>query len=565
VADPFDLTELLGEFREEAASQLDRLDAALIDLERDGDVEDDTADALLRALHTLKGNAGMLGLAPVRDLVHRLEAVFKTPPSRWEQSHLDRLFEAAQRLRAAVERAGGAEQDDAFARLADVHVAADVPSAPSAGATRPQRSRGSGPARADADTDADEEPASPAASRPAARSDSADRIRVPFGRLDELLNQAGELGALALAFDAFLRDNKPLLRRHGLWAALTMHGERLGRLGYELRERVMDIRLVPVSTAFSRFPRVARDLARDQGKRVEVELEGESTELDKSTVDALADPLLHLVRNAIDHGLETPEQREAAGKPPAGRLRLSAEQQGERVRVIVEDDGRGLDREAILRRARERGLVDAADDVEPARLIFRQGFSTRENESLVSGRGVGLDVVRRQVQELRGDVRVEDVAGGGTRFVLELPLTVAVTSAVLFESAGEVLALPAAAVEETIRADGVEPLGRSEVVHYRGESVPVARPERLFGWDGQGGAAAGADYALVVHRGGRRIAVAAQRLVDQRDLMVKRLPPFLGPTRGVTGVTITPDGRAVLLLDPEALLDLGLRVQRQRG
>lgn len=551
VGDSFDVSQLLGEFREEAAGQLDVLDEALFEAERTGALDEATAEGVQRALHTLKGNAGMLGLRAVRDAVHGLESIFRDPPEQWTRSRVDRLLDEAGRLRRAIEAAGTDAQAAAFAALEETDRESD-------GAVE------------DAGRDTEEAPATPKQPQPggeaepaARRADGAtERVRIPFRRLDELLNQSGRLAGLSLALDDLLRQHRSELRRVGIWHEVEDYSERLGRLVHEMRRSVMDLRLVPISTSFSRYPRVARDLAREQGKRVRVELQGERTELDKSTVDQVAEPLLHLVRNAIDHGIEAPEEREARGKPPEGRLLLAASQVGERVRIVVEDDGRGLDMEAIVQRARARGVIGPDEEPgSPVRLIFRPGFSTAERESTVSGRGVGLDVVRRQVQALRGEVRVEQPESGGTRFVLNLPLTVAVTSAVLFEESGELLALPAAVVETTIRADAIERVGAADVIRRNGETIPVARPGRLFGWE-RGRGAGTARFAMVVRRAGGPLAITADRMLDQREVLVKHLPPFLGRPSGVTGVTVTAAGRAVFLLDPDALLDLSVETQR---
>lgn len=567
----FDVSELLGEFRDEASVQLDVLDEALLSVERTGELDESEVEEVRRALHTLKGNAGMLGLVPVRDAVHGLEEVFKRLPSEWGRGQVDRLFEMAARLRDAIKAAGTDAQAEAFGALGGVALSVEP------GGVGPTQEAGTGAAGAAGG----EEEGSGGARDVGARGTSQERIRIPFRRLDELLNQSSQLAGVSLVFDDLLRRNRATLKGVGLWDDLSRHRERLGRLVYEMRRGVMDLRLVPISVAFSRFPRVARDLATDSGKRVEVVLRGERTELDKSTVDQLSEPLLHLVRNAIDHGIEAPEEREAKGKPPAGRLVLSARQEGERIRIEVEDDGRGLDMDAIVRKARERGVIGPDEDPgRPVRLIFRPGFSTAARESTVSGRGVGLDVVRRQVQAMRGEVRVEDGADGGTRFVLDLPLTVAVTSAVLFEESGQILALPASAVETTLRPGRLERLGRAEVVRHEGGTVPVARPGRLFGWNGDGDAATrtaddapgvekgtapvpyGGLVALIVRRAGGVVAVVADRVVDQREVLVKHLPPFLGRPPGVTGVTVTATGRAVFLLDPDALLELSAETQR---
>jgi two-component system chemotaxis sensor kinase CheA len=312
---------------------------------------------------------------------------------------------------------------------------------------------------------------------------------------------------------------------------------------------------------FSRFPPLAAELARDRGKRVRVELHGEGTELDKATADALLDPLLHLVRNAVDHGVETPDERRALGKPETATLRLSAAQEGDRVRIEVEDDGRGLDRPAIERRARALGLVadgESLDEEEVDELLFRPGFRTRTEADEVSGRGVGLDVVRDAVQRLRGHVRVEDGEEGGTRFVLLVPLTVALVPVLFFQAAGETFAIPALDVEETVRAGTPGRVGPAETVAVRDEAVPLLRLDRVFGW----APAPDPRFVLVLRRGARAAALGADRLLAQDSAAVRALPGALGGPRGVSGAVVDAGGRVVLLLDPAQMLEMNVDLYR---
>src|SRR5690606_26492411 len=261
-----------------------------------------------------------------------------------------------------------------------------------------------------------------------------------------------------------------------------------------------------------------------------------------------------------------PAEREAAGKPPTGTIVLRAERQGDRVRVEVMDDGPGLDLAALRERGRALGLLspDAEpSDEELAELIFLPGFSTRASSDTVSGRGIGLDVVKQRIVALRGPLSVEMRPEGGTRFVLDLPLTLAILPALIFEAGGATLAFPAVSVEGTLRGIAPERAGATEVLRLEDGLVPVARAERIFGWhersatdDGNGGATA--PFAVVVRSGSRRAAVLATRLLEQRDLVVKAMPHYLGRLPGVFGASVSPDGRVILLLDPAGLLDLNL-------
>ena len=317
----------------------------------------------------------------------------------------------------------------------------------------------------------------------------------------------------------------------------------------------MSLRLVPIQRVLGRFHGLVRRLARQQGKEARLVVEGEGTEMDKSTADALGEPLLHLVRNAIDHGIQPPDVRRAAGKSSHGTIRIRARQTGDRVRIEVEDDGVGLDLERIRSRAREAGMADAGADLDEeglVGLIFEPGFSTRSDVSTVSGQGVGLDVVARSVRELRGDLDVEQIPGGGTRFILRLPLTVAIVPSLVFEAAGEVLALPTAYVARTLRVRETERLGAVEVVGAEGDLHPVADPDRLFGWP----AAPRGSFGVLIRRGPRSVVLTAERVMEQRDLVVKAMPGFGERSAAVTGASVQSGGRVILVLDPVAVLRL---------
>jgi two-component system chemotaxis sensor kinase CheA len=627
-----DLSELFGDFRDEGRAQLARLDAALAALE-EGQAPDAAERAeLMRALHTLKGNAAMLGLRPLQELVHGVEDAFKQAASP-AALPLDVLHRAAAALRGALEAAGSPAQEDAFAplpplraELADALLApaipADAPAAPPAGGADAEAPAGTvaeaSAGIADTDTDAEapagtgadasaqtgdvhedaapagpEPDASEAAASEAAASEAAEvarrraedlapasasstsasaassggagvreeTLRIPFARLDPLLSQVDDLARAVEGLRVWASESAAPLQQAGLRRALAERLEVLDTAASAVRRSATALRLVPVERVFSRFPPVAAELARSRGKRVRVELRGEGTELDKATADALLDPLQHLVRNAVDHGLETPEERRAAGKPETGVVYLSAAQEGDRVRIEVEDDGRGLDRARVEARARAMGLVAPEQELEPEEvddLLFRPGFSTRLQADEVSGRGVGLDVVREAVERLRGQVRVEAGDEGGTRFVLLVPLTVALVPVLFFQAAGQTFAIPALDVEETVRAGTPGRVGPAETVAVHDEAVPLVRMDRLFGWE----AAPDPRFAVVVRRGARAAALGADRLLAQDAAPVRALPAALGAPRGVSGAVVDARGQVVLLLDPAQMLEMNVDLYR---
>jgi two-component system, chemotaxis family, sensor kinase CheA len=551
-------------------------------VEQEGGLGADEAAALLRALHTLKGNSGMLGFAAVRDYVHEVEAVFRANPASWPQPLVDRLFEGAATLRRAIDQAGTENEAVAFARVADLpRPTASADTGGPAGTPEPRSTPDDGAIGATESTETAPTPGENESGESGSLGVSTELLRVPFEKVDALANQVAELLGLHSALDDLIGRHREELEAIDLRAALVELAERTERVANSLRYSATELRLVPVGRVFRRFPSLVRDLARAQGRRVRVVIEGEETALDKSTVDILGEPLLHLVRNAVDHGIRPPEERAAAGKPEEGTITLRATPVGDTVRIEVADDGTGLDRPRIVERARASGLLAPDEEVtadEAADLIFRPGFSTRHEADAVSGRGIGMDVVAASITRLRGTLEVEDEPGEGTRFVLRLPLTVAILPVVTFESAGQTLALPALEVEDIHRPAGVSWLAGAEVTPYGDEVVPLARLERLFDWSGSGirGAAAEPEgvangeghpprYVVIVRRGTRTAAVAADRLLDQRDVLVKALPSYLGQPPGVSGATIAPDGRVVLLLDAAGIIDLNLHAHRRSG
>lgn len=571
------------------------------------DTGDSPGDAeraeLLRALHTLKGNAAMLGLRPLQELVHGVEDAFKRSTVSAALT-LDALRPAAAALRQALEAAGSPDQEAAFAPLpklradlADALAEASAQAGPApsadatsgaeplplgavldasdaaatspdsatqaAGASSAETLGAGGHASPEASTEMETRSASPSPST-GGRSEAGVReetLRIPFARLDPLLSQVQDLARAVEGMRAWAAESAEALKAAGLRRAFSERLEEMETAVSAVRRSATSLRLVPVERVFSRFPALAADIARERGKRVRVEIRGEGTELDKATADALLDPLLHLVRNAVDHGVEPPEVRRAAGKPETATIVLSAAQEGDRVRIEVEDDGRGLDRARIEARGRALGLIapeETPSEAEIDDLLFRPGFTTRDRADELSGRGVGLDVVRDAVERLRGQVHVEDGDAGGTRFVLLLPLTVALVPVLFFRAAGETFAIPALDVEETVRAAEPGRVGPAETVDVREEAVPLVRLERLFGWE----PAPDPRFVLVLRRGARAAAVGAERLLAQDAAAVRALPGALGGPPGVSGAVVDARGRVVLLLDPGRLLEMNVDLYR---
>lgn len=375
-------------------------------------------------------------------------------------------------------------------------------------------------------------------------------VRVQSERLDQLMHYMGEVVVHRTHVEALVADSGD--------TSLARAMQDLTRSSQALQSMVMQVRMVPVEAVFLRFPRLVRDLSSRLGKKVEIDLVGKDTELDRTVIDALGEPLVHLVRNSLDHGLETPEERCAAGKPETGRLEIAAVHAGGGVVISVSDDGAGIDPQRIGRKAVERGmlapeLADSLDEAGAAELLFAPGFSTAEEMSDISGRGVGMDAVRSRIRELGGDVLLRSERGRGTRVEVRLPLTLAIISALLIEAADEVYAIPLDRVERTVA------LGDDVVRSVAGRRVLTMADRVLPLWDGAQvlGNRDGApnDHAVIVNVRDSSVAVAVGRLVGQYELVTRPLPPQLADASRFSGGAVMSDGSMALIVDCDAIGD----------
>lgn len=377
-------------------------------------------------------------------------------------------------------------------------------------------------------------------------------IRVSVDKVDQIINLVGELVIIqSMLAQHALGDTPQQVER--LRSGLDL----LDRNTRGLQEAAMAIRMMPISAVFSRFPRLARDLAQRLGKEVEIRLDGEGTELDKGLIERIVDPLTHLVRNSLDHGLELPAERLAAGKPAAGTITLAARHEGGSVVIEVADDGRGLDRERILAKARERGMAvpEQPTDAQVWALIFEAGFSTAAAVTDVSGRGVGMDVVRRNIQALGGRVDIHSEKGRGTRIAVRLPLTLAILDGLSVACGGEVFIVPLAFIVESLRAEGDavrSVAGAGRVLRIRGRYLPVVALHEVLGLPS--GTPPGADgIFIVLETEGQRVALFVDALLGQHQVVIKSLEANYRKVAGISGATIMGDGRVALILDAAGL------------
>jgi two-component system chemotaxis sensor kinase CheA len=375
-------------------------------------------------------------------------------------------------------------------------------------------------------------------------------VRVGMDKLDDLLDNVGELviGRSRLIEKATRDDDHDLMEISAV----------IDRLTSDIQSRVLGIRMIPLDVVMSRFPRMVRDIAKSQGKDVELVVEGGSIELDRTVVDKITEPMMHLLRNCIDHGLETPEERQASGKRSKGLIRIVASKQQDHVLIEVSDDGRGIDFERIREAAVTKGVLtkqqaESALGRDLLDLLFRPGFSTKTQVSEVSGRGVGLDVVRKNVQELGGSVIVNTSKGAGTTFSLWLPFTLAIIDAMLVQIADQTYALAMSTIVEShhYKADEVKTIRSREVVQLRGEVLPLIRAREFFGLE----KGTGEDIdALIVQSRDRRAALQVDELLGHQQIVVKGFDQRLRRTKGISGGTILGSGRIALILDVDSIL-----------
>ena len=569
---------IIHEFLVDSLDGLDRLDRTLVELEQDPHSGPLLAEAF-RTLHNIKGTCSFLGYGRLERVAHAGESLMSRLRSGERvidpevTSALLGIADAARSILANIQssRGEGAGDDTAVIARVEALIACGEPTRPRRAVRR--RPAAAGPPTVSAPTDASEParaagprgPAPPTTPTDTGGGESAQaahpmvgagHLRVEVGRLDQLMNLVGEL---------VLARNQ-LLQRVGQerWSAIPQVAQHLDHVTSRLQEEVMRTRMQPIATLFGRLPRLVRDVATECGKEVALQTDGGGTELDKTLLDALKDPLVHLVRNAIDHGIETPERRRTAGKSPEGRLRVAAHHEGGYVHLEVLDDGQGISLERIRRAAIERRLVTAEEapkltDQSLLKLIFEPGFSTAERVTAISGRGVGMDVVRAAIERIGGTIEVQSRAGAGTTFRVRIPLTLAIIPALMVEQHGMRFAIPQIHVLELVRLDPRGP-ARIEFVHgapvfrLRARLLPLLMLGEQLGLPAEKERETRADRLLaVVEADGRQLGIVFEGVHDTEEIVVKPLSDGLRAIGVYAGATILGDGRAALILDVPGL------------
>ncbi|HEY3281976.1 MAG TPA: chemotaxis protein CheA [Armatimonadota bacterium] len=594
-ADP----DLLREFTTESGDYIEAAEAALLSLETDPE-DLEAISTVFRAFHTIKGIAGFLGLAAIQELAHHAETLLtrvRDHEIRCTGGYADLALRSVDMLKELVnvvnaalngspqvkpegydgllqllvnpEAAGisaeAAELGAPPPRVGDILVAegkVDRSTIERVHNRQPNEPIGVSLVREGSATLTDVAKALRTQKQLAAASGSTSdsSVRVRTDRLDGLIDAVGEL---VIAQSMVSQDQIVTLGAHHDLARKVSHQ---GKIVRELQDLSMSMRMVPLKATFQKMNRLARDVAQKTGKLVEFITSGEDTEIDRNMVDVVSDPLVHMVRNAVDHGIETPDVREQAGKSRTGCIHLSAYHAGGSVIVELRDDGRGLNREKILQKALSQGLIDSdkgMSDSEVFGLIFRAGFSTAEVVTDVSGRGVGMDVVRQSIAALRGRVDIASEQGLGSTFTVRLPLTLAITDGMLIRVGDQRFIVPTAKIQICFRpeADALSTIaGKGEMALLRDEILPMFRLHRLFDIDN---AVENPTEGLLVVVGDsdRRYALLVDELLDQQQVVAKSLSERLGQLQGVSGGAILADGRVGLILDPDGLL----AAARQKG
>ncbi|MCF3467755.1 MULTISPECIES: chemotaxis protein CheA [Stenotrophomonas maltophilia group] len=608
--------DITADFIIEAQEILDRLGEQLVSLEQ-APQDTEQLNAVFRGYHTLKGGAGFLGVTAMVELCHAAEealGIARAGQAVLQAHHFDAAQQSLDYLQAMLDAvSSGTEPGYAPPELIaqfDMHGGATAPAAPTAVAAagsgdlitddefealldqlhggnaptavapakkaddglisedefealldqlhggaapgaKPIAAVAPAPIAAPRPLAAPAAPATAAATKPAAKplAEAEHTVRVDTKRLDAIVNLIGEL--------VLSRNRLKTLRARLRDEELDRAVSTLDIATARLQSAVMRTRMQPVGKVFSRFPKVARDVARSLKKEVDLELIGAETELDRNLVEALADPLVHLVRNAIDHGVEMPDLREAQGKPRMGHVRLSAQQEGDYVSIEVQDDGAGIDPEKLRAKAREKGLIDPEaaarlSSEECLHLVFLPGFSTKQQVTDISGRGVGMDVVQSRIRELSGQIQIQSELGRGSRFLIRVPLTLAILPTLLVQAGEDVYALPLARVMEVLHAPRTS-LGWFDgraVLDRRSHTLPLVD---LRQWLDVTPAASTLLTIVVLQAGEARFGLVVDQVRGREEVVIKPLPKALRGLRGYAGATLIGDGRMALILDVDGL------------
>ncbi|WP_265820595.1 hybrid sensor histidine kinase/response regulator [Geovibrio ferrireducens] len=558
-----DMQDLVQDFILETDEIIESLDHDLVELENSKN-DLDLLNKIFRAAHTMKGASSFLGFDKMANLTHHAEEILNKLRKNEMQVNaviMDILLEfvdVTKHILADIKAGKNTVKIDETVKKLKLANEGNFDEIDGSGESS-GKSGTPAPSGRRADNDVNQV-------KKAAMS-IEQTIRVDVSRLDSLMNLVGELVLSRNRIGQISGELEKKFEGEFLIEQLMETTSQIGLITTELQLAVMKTRMVPIGKVFNKFPRMVRDLSREKNKEIELVITGEETELDKSVVEEIGDPLIHMIRNAVDHGVEGPEERRKAGKPVKGTVHLSAYHEGNHIVVEIRDDGKGMDPGKLKKKAVEKGVISAEEaknlDNEGAfNLIFKPGFSTAEKITSISGRGVGMDVVKTNIEKLNGIINIESELGHGTRFRLKLPLTLAIIQALLVDVSGETFAIPLVSVVETVRINlkEVHNFEGREVLKLRDSVLSLLRLDEIYELEGS---YKDDIYVVVVGLAEKKLGFIVDKLVGQEEIVIKSLGEYLGGNVGIAGATIMGDGRVRLIIDVAGVIDIAGKMPRR--
>lgn len=569
LVDP-EMKEIVDSFLLETKEILERLDVDLMLLEKTPD-DNDLLNQIFRSFHTIKGTSGFLGLEKLPEVTHKCEDILnklRKGEVKLSLPIMDGIILGYDTIKALIK----VIENDKNEEIETETVSSKLVS------LLEKINNGSSLDEHNVEVMVDEQKVTDVISAESVVVESQketvvksthnenkkedNTIRVDVDRLDALLNIASEIvlgrNRLAQLNSQYSLENEGSLFAKDLGDAT----KQIDLMTSELQLVVMKLRMIKIGKVFNRFPRVVRDMCKDMNKEVELIIRGEDTEVDKNLIEVINDPLVHLIRNAIDHGVEKPDVRESKGKNRKGTVILSAEHEGNNILIKVVDDGKGIDPEMLKEKAVAKGFItkEKAKELskqEAYNLIFHPGFSTAEVVTNVSGRGVGMDVVKTNVAKLRGTIAIESEVGNGSTLILRLPLTLAIISGMIVKSQGQMFVIPLHSVIEVLRVsrDNVETINSKEVVHLRDSILPIVSLDTLINHNGNGHNQNNWQYIVEVGIAEKRFGIKVDELIGQQEVVIKSLGEYLGKIDGIAGSSIMGDGTVIIILDINELFN----------
>lgn len=555
-----DMQELVQDFLVETNEIIENLDHDLVELESNqNDLE--LLNKIFRGAHTMKGSSSFLGFNKLAELTHHAEDILnklRKGEMVVTREIMDTLLEFVDKTKQIIsDIENGTDSTDCSSVVNDLKLASEGKLT-----SKTKNTSAAQPAQAPQAAPKQE------AAKPTHQATQVEQtIRVDVSRLDSLVNLVGELVLSRNMLSQIAGELENKFENEYLVEQLLVATNSIGMNTTELQLAIMKTRMIAIGKVFNKFPRVVRDIARDTGKEIELIISGEETELDKQVIESIGDPLLHMIRNSCDHGVETPEVRLAKGKPRMGTVNLSAYHEGNHVVIEIKDDGAGMDPDKLKRKAIEKGVItvdeaNSMDDKQAFSLIFKPGFSTAEKITNISGRGVGMDVVRTNIEKLNGIITIDSKINEGSTFYLKLPLTLAIIQALLVEVAGETFAIPLASVVETVRItnEEIHSFEGREVLKLRDRVLSLIRLDEAFALDEL---EQDEIYVVVVALAEKQLGFIVDKLIGQEEIVIKSLGDYLGGNPGIAGATITGDGRVRLILDVAGVIEVAQNMPRR--